>query len=60
MNGVGLGGHLYPALNVLFYEETDFVHGHYQSIRPAPIVQPQKPQSPTVTQQYIQITTALC
>ena len=52
MNGVGLGGHLYPALNVLFYEETDFVHGHYQSIRPAPIVQPQQPQSPTVTQQY--------
>ena len=45
-------GHLYPALNVLFYEETDFVHGHYQSIRPAPIVQPQQHQSPTVTQQY--------
>ena len=35
-----------------YYEETDFVHGHYQSIRPAPIVQPQQPQSPTVTQQY--------
>ena len=48
----GVGGHLYPALNVLCYEETDFVHGHYQSIRPAPIVQPQQPQSPTVTQQY--------
>ena len=37
---------------MLYYEETDFVHGHYQSIRPAPIVQPQQPQSPTVTQQY--------
>ena len=48
----GVVGHLYPALNVLYYEETDFVHGHYQSIRPAPIVQPQQPQSPTVTQQY--------
>ena len=48
----GVVGHLYPSLNVLYYEETDFVHGHYQSIRPAPIVQPQQPQSPTVTQQY--------
>ena len=32
-------------LNVLFYEENDFIHGHYQSIRPA-IVQPQPQQVP--------------
>ena len=52
VNGVG-GHHIYPSLNVLFYEETEFIHGHYQSIRPGPIVQPQpQPQSPTVTQQY--------
>ena len=52
VNGMG-GHHIYPSLNVLFYEETEFIHGHYQSIRPGPIVQPQpQPQSPTVTQQY--------
>ena len=37
---------------IRLYCQCDFVHGHYQSIRPAPIVQPQQPQSPTVTQQY--------
>ena len=44
VNGVG-GNLIYPALNGLFYEENYFIHGHYQSIRPA-IVQPQPQQVP--------------
>ena len=45
----GAGGHnIYPSLHVLFYEETEFVHGHYQSIRPS--IQP--PASTEVQNEY--------
>ena len=54
VNGIG-AHHIYPSLNVLFYEETEFIHGHYQSIRPGPIQpQPQtqpQPQPPVTRQQ---------
>ena len=53
VNGIG-GHHIYPSLNVLFYEETEFIHGHYQSIRPGPIQpQPQTQPHPAVTRQQL-------
>ena len=31
----GAGGHnIYPPLHVLFYEESELIHGHFQSIHP--------------------------
>ena len=42
---------IYPMLHVLYYEDTEFVHGHYQSIRPGPNIEP---QSSTVNNQVQQ------
>ena len=44
----GAGGHnIYPPLHVLFYEESQFIHGHFQSIRPNS-VSVRRPQLPSV------------
>ena len=57
VNGLG-GHHIYSPLYVLFYEESNFMEPHYQSIRPGQIPTISRPQQTVTTSVIEQVPVA--